>query len=56
MQHTAEITVPSAYTTTESGNSFYSGTTAYASTQRIVLCTRMTKLGGTRQPAECNNP
>jgi hypothetical protein len=55
MQHTGEITVPSAYTT-ESVSSFYSGTTAYASIQRIVVWTLVAKLGGTRQTVECNTP
>jgi hypothetical protein len=56
MKHTGEITVPSAYTTTVSVNSFYSETTAYASIQRIVVWTWIEKLGGTRQPVECNTP
>jgi hypothetical protein len=56
MKHTREITVPSVYTTRVSGNSFYTGTTAYASVQRIVVWTWIAKLGGTRQPGECNTP
>jgi hypothetical protein len=47
---------PSAYTTTVSVNSFYSGTTAHASTQRMVVCTWIAKLGGTRQSGESNTP